>query len=427
MAEAGRQYEFDVVVVGGGGAGLAAAAEAARLGRSVVLLEKNPKPGGSTSWSVGSISATNTPHQQRAGIKDTPREHFEDLELLAGAYAPRDNHVLRRVLTENTTDMVEWLTRLGVVLIGPMPEPPHRYPRMHNVLPNSRAFAYHISRHCRRLGVDIRCNMAAGALVSEGGRVVGVEARDAAGAAYLFRARGGVVLAAGDFSNAPDLKRSLASEAVVNVEAINATATGDGQRMALAIGAQVVNGDIVRGPILRFVPPPGGRLMLKLPPWRWLARFMAWSMQNMPQAMLRSFLMSFLTTALGPAPELFKEGAILVNSKGERFTDELGRPAYDVPQQNDKIAYILFDDSVAQKFRAWPYAVSTAPGIAWAYLDDYRRNRKDIYHQSNSLEGLAASMGVPAAKLTHTLSDYNDTDAKRGRQWSRYHTMHWGR
>lgn len=407
MADEQHHYEADVIVVGGGGAGLAAAAEAARLGRSVILIEKNPQPGGSTSWSVGSISATNTPHQQRAGIKDTPREHFEDLNLLAGPYAPRDNLVLRRLLTENTTDMVEWLTRLGVVLVGPMPEPPHRYPRMHNVLPNSRAFAYHISRHCRRLGVDIRCNGAASALIIEGGRVVGVKAADANGAALTFRARGGVVLAAGDFSNAPDLKRSLASETVADIEAINATATGDGQRMALAIGAQVVNGDIVRGPILRFVPPPGGRLMLKLPPWRWLARFMAWAMQHMPQALLRPFIMSFLTTALGPAPELFKEGAILVNNSGERFTDELGRPAYEVPLQKDKVAYILFDDSVAQKFRAWPYAVSTAPGIAWAYLDDYRRNRKDIYHQSATIEGLAASMRVPAAQLASALASYN--------------------
>ncbi len=62
---------------------------------------------------------------------------------------------------------------------------------------------------------------------------------------------------------------------------------------------------------------------------------------------------------------------------------------------------------VAQMFRAWPYAVSTAPGIAWAYLDDYRRNRKDIYHQSDSIEGLAASMKVPAARLAHVLADYN--------------------
>ena len=71
----------DVIVVGGGGAGLAAAAEAARMGRSVILLEKNPQTGGSTSWSVGSVTATNTPHQKRAGIQDSPQAHFEDLAL----------------------------------------------------------------------------------------------------------------------------------------------------------------------------------------------------------------------------------------------------------------------------------------------------------------------------------------------------------
>ncbi len=115
----GKVETFDVVVVGGGGAGLAAAAEAARLGRSVVLLEKNPKLGGSTAWSVGSMSITNSPHQQRRGIQDTPQAHFEDLELLAGQYAPRDNLRLRRILVESTTDMFEWLRGLGLVFAGP--------------------------------------------------------------------------------------------------------------------------------------------------------------------------------------------------------------------------------------------------------------------------------------------------------------------
>ena len=76
--------QTDVLVVGGGGTGLAAASEVARLGRKVILLEKNPQTGGSTSWSVGSITATNTPHQKKAGIKDSADEHFEDLALHAG-------------------------------------------------------------------------------------------------------------------------------------------------------------------------------------------------------------------------------------------------------------------------------------------------------------------------------------------------------
>ncbi|MBI2318027.1 MAG: FAD-dependent oxidoreductase, partial [Betaproteobacteria bacterium] len=38
----------DVLVIGAGGAGLAAAIEAAAAGARVVLLEKNPRPGGTT-------------------------------------------------------------------------------------------------------------------------------------------------------------------------------------------------------------------------------------------------------------------------------------------------------------------------------------------------------------------------------------------
>ena len=398
--------EADVIVVGGGGSGLAAAAEAARLGRSVILLEKNADTGGTTSWSVGSVTATNTPHQKRAGIQDSPEAHFEDLALHAGPLAPRDNLQLRRILVDNTTDMIEWLMRLGVVFVGPMPEPPHRYPRMHNVVPNSKSFAYHLTRHCIELGVDIRVETTTERLVEEGGGVT-VEARTARGEPHVFRARGGVVLASGDYAGGADLKAKFATSDVAEVEAVNASATGDGHRMALEIGAIVVNGDIVRGPIMRFVPPGSPSFIQRLPPAKPVAQMIAWSMNVLPQWILRPFLMSFLTTALGPSPDLFKEGAILVNNRGERFTDELGSPAHAVAKQPDRVAYIMFDDALAEKFEAWPYFVSTAPGVAYAYLKDYRRNRRDIYHQADTLGGLAASMRVPPATLAATLDAYN--------------------
>ena len=397
----------DVIVVGGGGAGLAAASEAARLNRSVILLEKNRETGGTTSWSVGSVTATNTPHQRRAGIQDTPQAHFEDLALHAGELAPRDNLALRRILVDNTTDMLEWLMRLGVVFVGPMPEPPHRHPRMHNVVPNSKSFAYHLTRHCRALGVDIRVETATEALIEENGRVVGVAAKNAHGASHVFRARCGVVLASGDYAGAPDLKARLASPEVADVEAVNSSATGDGHRMALALGASVANGDIVRGPIMRFVPPMRPNLIQRLPPAKPVAQAIAWSMNVLPQWILRPFLMSFLTTALGPSPDLFREGAILVNAQGERFTEETGRPAHAVPKQPQRIAYIVFDDALAEKFEGWPYFVSTAPGVAYAYLKDYRRNRRDIYHQADTLAGLAQSMRVPPEALAAALERNN--------------------
>ena len=86
MAEERR---FDVAVVGGGGAGLAAAVGAAEQGASVILLEKNPELGGTTAWSVGSISATRTPHQRREGIVDTPQAHYEDMELITKIHHAR--------------------------------------------------------------------------------------------------------------------------------------------------------------------------------------------------------------------------------------------------------------------------------------------------------------------------------------------------
>src|SRR6185295_12057576 len=347
-------------------------------------------------------------------IQDTPQAHFEDLEVLAGRYAPRDNHELRRILVDSTTDMFEWLRGLGLVFAGPMPEPPHRVNRMHLVLPNSRAFPYYVGRHCRKLGVDIRLGTPVEKLIVENGRVTGVHAGGGNGASTEFRARGGVVLGAGDYSGGREMKLRFAGETVAELEAVNVAATGDGHRMALQAGATVVNGDIVRGPIMRFVPPSHDRLMLKVPPWRWLARGMRLAMDNLPDAVLRPFAMSFLTTALGVSMELFKHGAILVNRDGRRYADELANPAHAVPHQPDKKTWIVFDHTLAQRFTAWPHYISTAPGIAYAYLADYRRNRADIYHEASTVEGLARSMGVPPEALAATIPEYN-TSGRSGR------------
>ena len=53
------RIETDVIVVGGGGAALAASS-ARSAGAEAILLEKNPQLGGSTAWSVGSVTATQT-------------------------------------------------------------------------------------------------------------------------------------------------------------------------------------------------------------------------------------------------------------------------------------------------------------------------------------------------------------------------------
>jgi fumarate reductase flavoprotein subunit len=394
---------FDVVVVGGGGAGLAAAIEARSAGRSVVLLEKNAALGGSTAWSIGSISATQTPHQKKRGIIDSPADHWADMPGFAGALAPRDNDELRRILCNEMPDTFAWLLESGVRFMGPMPEPPHRQPRMHNVLPNSRSFIYHLGRRARRAGVDIRTGVRVTAIVQQDGRVTAVDT-DSEGGRRRFAARGGVVLAAGDFTNSSEHKARFMGPQEAKVEGVNLTATGDGQRMGEALGARIVNGDLALGPEIRFIAPATETLMRRLPPWRWLAIFMEWSLDHLPSAVLRPFVMKFLTTALAPSTTLFEAGALLVNQRGERFGDELDLPAWRLPDQPGKVGYIIIDQALARRFSVWPDFVSTAPGIAYAYIPDYATNRPDVYAQAPTLEALAKKLDMDPIALADSVS-----------------------
>ena len=386
---------YDVIVVGGGGAGLAAAIEARAAGASVVLLEKNEKLGGSTSWSIGSITSTGTPHQRRRGIADNPADHWADMPGFAGDLQARDNDALRRILCDEIPATFQWLLDSGIRFMGPMPEPPHRQPRMHNVLPNSHSYIYHLERRARRAGVSILTGLNVLSIHFEEHRVKGVKTPHG----KIISALRGVILATGDFTNSPELKARFMGPQEAKVEGVNPTATGDGQKMAEAIGARIVNGDLALGPELRFIAPAKETLVRRLPPWRALAAYMAWAIEHLPAAILRPFVMQFVTTALAPSPALFEAGALLVNGRGERFGDERNRPAWRVPDQPGKVAYIILDRTLAERYSAWPDFISTAPGVAYAYLPDYRRNRPDVFNEAGTLAALAGKLGMPAAAL----------------------------
>lgn len=392
---------FDIVVVGGGGAGLAAAIEARAAGCSVLLLEKNPRLGGSTAWSIGSITSTGTPHQRRKGIVDTPADHWADMPGFAGELAPRDNAALRRILCDEIPATFQWLLDAGVRFMGPMPEPPHRQPRMHNVLPNSRSFIYHLERRARAAGATIRTEAVVQRLVRDDGRVAGVQLQGG----ETISARRAVILAAGDFTNDPGFKARFMGAQEAQVGGVNPTATGDGQRMAEAVGAQIVNGDLALGPELRFQPPATETLLRRLPPWRALASTLAWAVDHVPAVLLRPFMMKFLTTALAPSTTLFEQGAVLVNARGERFGTETDRPAWRVPQQPGGCAWILLDARLAQQFSAWPHFISTAPGVAYAYLPDYLRNRPDVSARGATLDALAGRLGMEAGALARSAQE----------------------
>ncbi len=395
----------DLIVVGGGGAGLMAALAAARRGAKVTLIEKNQGLGGTTALSVGTICAATTRLQRAAGITDSLESHYEDMEKFMGERAPRDNPRLRRLLVENTPEAIALLEAIGVTFMGPLPEPPHSQPRLHAVLPHSRSYIRHLAAACRKSGVAILTGRRVSGLARENGVVRGVEFE---GGAAPLMAKAGVILASGDFSSADEAyKRRFMSGPLLAIGGINPTSTGDGQRIGASLGAEVVNGDLAWGPEIRFTAPPKPSIVSRMPTHKLVARGLLLAMKHAPQWLLRPILLRFVTTFLAPSHKLFDEGAILVNGNGARFCDELNRPQDAIGDQPGQTSWIVLDDAVARRFAGWPYYVSTAPGVGYAYLQDYARSRPDLYSTAPDIEGLAAKIGAPASALRDAVDRHN--------------------
>jgi fumarate reductase flavoprotein subunit len=403
--------EADVIIVGAGGSGLAAAARCVQLGLSVVVLEKQPQIGGTTGIAVGSFTANRTRQQQQAGIADTLEAHVED----AGKFAKpeiesRNNDSLRRFFLSETAATLDWLSSLGLTFHGPSPEPPNRVPRMHNVVPNAKAYIAVLQASILRGGGQILCNAAVEELAYDGQRVDGVNAI-VDGSRRSFAARLGVVLAAGDYANSTDMIARFKGEEYSAVEGINPHAAGDGHRLAKSVGAQLINMDVTYGPELRFVPPPRNQqgFAQLLPTSGLAARIAGKLLPLVPQVIVHHMIKRLLVTWQHPEDSLFDHGAVLINRQGERFCDERVWPDRElaVARQGDKSAYILLDHRLIEQFSAWPNFISTAPEIAYAYVADYLKLRSDVAVEATSLEQLAQMRNLPFATLRQTIETLN--------------------
>lgn len=389
---------FDVIVVGGGGAGLAAAVAAAERGATVAVLERRDRLGGTTAYSVGSLTAADTPLQRRKGIRDDPDELVEDMwafdqDLLAG-----DAPELRRLYAVESARTYDWLVAHGVVFSGPYPEPPHRVPRMHNVIPNSRSYIARLAEGARRAGVRVLLNTEAARLLTDGdGRVTGLETTGAGGSREL-RARRGVILASGDFSGNATMRKEHLPEAAHGAIPINEGALGLGHHLAAEVGATLVRMDQLFGPQLRFPPPPTTGWIDRLPLWRWLCRIEGMVVRTLPPAALRPIVKSLLISHMSPSNALFDAGAVLVDGSGIRFGREQS-PAAELSQRPERRGFIVLDEMVAAQFESEPNYISTAPGIAFAYFSDYAKGRPDLITRAPDVGSLARAIGVDAEHL----------------------------
>ncbi|KAL0956211.1 hypothetical protein HGRIS_002368 [Hohenbuehelia grisea] len=355
------------IVVGGGLAGLSAAHTLLERGANVLLLDKQGFMGGNSTKATSGINGAGTQTQQEAGIPDSAKIFFEDTKKSARDLARDD---LIRVLTGRSGDAVNWLQdkfQLDLSKVARLGG--HSHPRTHrgNAQFPGMVITYAQMERLEDLAVSdpSRVKILKKARVTklikdESGAVTGVE--------YSYKGKtetayGPVILATGgyaaDFTESSLLKKHRPE--YYNLPTTNGEhCTGDGQKLAMDIGASAIDLEKVQVHPTGLVDP------------------------NEPDAKVK-----FLA-----AEALRGVGGLLLDNEGKRFVDELQHRDYVTGKiwENGKYPIRLILNGKASTEIEWHCKHYVGRGLMKRF---------------ESGEALAKEMGLKPEVLKKTFEDYN--------------------
>jgi tricarballylate dehydrogenase len=376
----------DVVVVGGGNAGFSAALAAAGRGRRVLLLEKGEpaQAGGNSYYTAGAVRIAHgglddvrdllDPDERHAATELPPYPAEQFAADMATVTEGRNDPALTEVMISESRDALRWLHGHGL-----------RYRLMYERQSYPDAQGRHvfwgglavgstgggkglIEQHtaaAAAAGVEVRYGVRARGLETDDGAVTGVTWTDTAGRAGVVRAES-TVLAAGGFEADPDLRREH---------------LGEGWERARVRGTPLNTGDMLTAAAAAGAVPHGDWGTCHSVAWD------AWFAGNESNRELTN--------------QLTRSGyplGIVVNNRGERFLDEgadfrnytYAKYGARILAQPDGVAFQVFDATTRPQLRVEEYDM---PGASEVVAD--------------TLEELAAGMGVDAAALRRTVDGFN--------------------
>ena len=402
-----QNLEADVVVIGAGGAGMISAITAADLGKSVVILESQAMVGGNSIRATGGMNAAATKWQNEnsfeegAGVEKTlataaekysdndtitalaekvkeqyaayqanPEGYFDSVELMeldtmVGGKGKNDPSLVK-VLAEQSAPAIDYLEKLGMTIHNVGSFGGASVKRIHRpVDENGKVIAvgsYMIpileENLNKRDKITLLTSVTAEEITkSEDGKISGVKAKGSSGNSVEVKAPVVIVATGGFAANMemvekyqPSLKGYMSTNAP--------GALGQGITMAEAIGADTVDMDQIQ--IHPTVTTNDAHLITE---------------------------------------GLRGDGAILVNQEGLRFTDEVGtRDAVskaEIEQTNSQV-YLVIDNKMVEKS---------------AVIQGYIKSGYTV--SGEDAKSLAKAMGVPEEAFEKTLSEWNESVAKK--------------
>ncbi|KXJ85976.1 FAD binding domain-domain-containing protein [Microdochium bolleyi] len=371
-----------VIVVGGGLSGLSAAHTIYLAGGNVVVLDKQGFFGGNSTKATSGINGALTRTQVDHKIGDSVKQFYDDTLKSARDKARPD---LIKVLTYKSAAAVEWLQdvfNLDLTLVSRLGG--HSQPRTHrghDAKFPGMAITYALMQRLEELAeteperVQIIKKARVTGLNKEGNTITGVkydiDGQEASVSGPVVLATGGY---AADFSETSLLKQHRPD--TFGLATTNGShATGDGQKMVMAIGGNGIDMDKVQVHPTGLVDPkdPGSK-------WKFLA-----------------------------AEALRGEGGLLLNADGDRFCDELGH--------RDYVSGMMWKEKDKGKFPIRLILNSKASNT----LDFHTRHYsgRGLMKKMTGKE-LAKEIGCTPEHLQKTFSTYNAiADGKQKDPWGK--------
>lgn len=357
-----RMEEFDVLVIGSGFAGLAAAIEAAQLGSSVLVIEKNRSTGGNSRINDGGIAAPETDIQEKFGYVDSKELMYQD--MMGSGLGLNYPELVRKVVDE-ARDTFYW-TRdyLGVTYMDRIDlfggHSVHRCYTAENI--SGSTIVDKQLKRLEELGVEVRTSTEFHSFMcDEEGGVMGIHCltESGEGTEYEVLAGKGVVLATGGYGADISFRMSQDPRLNATIDTTNrSSATAEGMKECLRLGAMPVH-----------------LSHIQLGPW------------GSPDE-----------KGYGHGPMfseyiVFQYGIIVDPENGERFVDELS---------NRK----SLSDSIL--FRKQPcIGFADHKALSLAGWDISKALKKQVVRPFESLEDLAKHYDIPRAALIRTVEEFN--------------------
>ena len=366
----------DIIVVGAGGSGMSAAVRAESLGANVILIEKMPVIGGATALNAGTLIATGSRFQKESlkETKDSPELAAKDIFRVG---KNRNDPLMVKQVTERVGGVVDWLVYDLKIPYGPAATqyPDHSANRQLGVTGRSVNFLKLMREKFEHMGGKLMLETRAQELLrDQDGRVVGVRATDSAGNTVELSSKA-VILASGGFGA---VKSMLPKEMNQYVFYGLDSETGDGYKMATAIGADTINMDLVK------MYPQG--------------------VETVPGHGLAATASSTDT--------MKKSGAIYVNRDGKRYVNELaslGELTDTTVAQPGHIAYIVMDAKAWKEYVNKSLEDRLVPDEAslmkWTKIVN---NGHPVMAVADDLKKAAEVMGVNPEGLAATVKSWNE-------------------